>query len=62
MADLISDNGCAFSILSDNLEVFADTLLQFEKNKANLTTIGENACTLAEREFSRETLAKKWVD
>ena len=61
LAGMIKDNNCGYTVPPDDAKAFADALVHAADNKALLPLMGENAQTLAKRDFSRHVLADKWV-
>ena len=62
LAKMIDDNYCGYSIEPDNPEAFASALEEACENKVGLLEMGENARSLALKEFDRKDLASRWVD
>jgi glycosyltransferase involved in cell wall biosynthesis len=62
VADLITEHQCGFVVAPDNARTFADALEEAAGNKAALKQMGQRALALAEKEFNRNTLAKKWTN
>lgn len=61
VAELITDNHCGIAVPPQDPRSFADALEHIANNKADREKMGCNARLLAEREFNREQLAKKWT-
>ena len=61
LAGMIKENNCGYAIEPDSADAFADALESAADNKDQLPLMGENAQTLAKREFNRHNLADKWV-
>lgn len=61
LADMIKDNKCGVVVEPDNAQAFADAIIDMIDN-APLEEYSKNARDLAEREFDRELLGKKFVD
>jgi glycosyltransferase involved in cell wall biosynthesis len=61
LADLITANQCGLPVPPDDSGAFADALAQLADEPAVRTEMGRNARLLAEREFSREMLAKNFT-
>jgi len=62
LADMIEENDCGVVVLPNDAEAFADALIKLADNSVLRTTYGANARSLAEREFSRDELANKFVN
>lgn len=61
LADMIKNNKCGVVVEPDNAQAFADAIIDMVDN-APLEEYSKNARDLAEREFDRELLGKKFVD
>jgi glycosyltransferase involved in cell wall biosynthesis len=61
LADLITEHDCGVAVPPDNPEAFADALIMLADNPKKRRHQGENARTLAEKEFERSKLAQKWI-
>lgn len=62
LADLINENKCGIAVEPNNANAFADALENLADHPELRAELGKNARVLAEREFSRETLAGSFVD
>ena len=62
LAGLIEETDCGFAVQPDDPVVFADALIAATEGRQALKEKGANARRLAETQFSRTLLAKKWVD
>lgn len=62
LADLINENQCGLAVPPDDGKSFAQALIKLSEEKVLLKKMGEQARDLAQREFSREVLAGKFVD
>lgn len=62
LADLIIKNNCGFVCKPGDPYNFADEIINIINNKKNLKKMGENAYSLAIKEFNREHLSVKWFD
>lgn len=62
LAQLITKNDCGFAVPPDDPEAFADALDAAANHRADLLQKGAHARRLAKTAFSREVLAKQWVD
>jgi len=62
LAGLISETSCGFTVPPDDPVAFADALIAAAEDRQNLKKKGANARQLAEAQFSRKLLAKKWVE
>lgn len=61
LADMISENNCGEVVPPNNPEAFADALIKLADNPELRKSYGANSRKLAEREFSRDELAGKFV-
>lgn len=61
LADMIQENNCGEVIPPDNPEAFADALIGLADNPERRAQMGKNGRQLAEKEFSRDDLAGKFV-
>lgn len=61
LADIIQEHKCGFSVPPDDPAAFADVLEAAAGDHDTLLTMGGNARSLAEKEFSRTMLADRWV-
>ena len=57
-ATLIEENNCGISIKPDDPIAFANTLESITGNEQKLSIMGQNARSLAENHFNRETLVR----
>ena len=61
LATLIEENNCGISIKPDDPIAFANTLESITGNEQKLSIMGQNARSLAENHFNRETLSEDWA-
>ena len=61
LAELIEEHDCGFAVPPDDANAFADALEKAADNRAALRVKGEHARALATTNFSRQSLADKWV-
>jgi glycosyltransferase involved in cell wall biosynthesis len=59
LGDLVRDNGCGVFVEPDRPSDFADQVQRLLENRHTLPEMGRRARALAEREFSRDTLANQ---
>jgi glycosyltransferase involved in cell wall biosynthesis len=62
LTDLIQANDCGIAIPPDDPEAFANALIELADTPQRRKQMGTNARSLAEREFSRDTLGTQFVD
>ncbi len=62
LAGLIVDNDCGFAVSPDDPISFADALIAAAEDRQALKKMGANARQLADTQFSRKLLAKRWTD
>lgn len=62
LAQLIAENDCGFAVPPDDSNALADALIAAANDRAGLLQKGEHARRLAKTDFSREILAKQWVE
>lgn len=62
LANLIEQHGCGVVVPPNNAEAFAQTLIRFADDRRSLREMGNRGRELAERQFSREQLAERFVD
>ena len=62
LADMIQENQCGEVVPPDNPKAFADAIEKIADNSELCRQYGTNARILAEKNFSREYLANKFVD
>ncbi|NOR68605.1 MAG: glycosyltransferase, partial [Methylomarinum sp.] len=62
LSEMIKDNNCGYSVVPDDAKAFADALVDAAGNRDRLLVMGGSSKALAQREFSRQDLADKWVD
>jgi glycosyltransferase involved in cell wall biosynthesis len=62
LAELIQRYRCGFAVEPDNPVAFADALECAANDRKSLKEIGARGGVLAEQEFERSLLAKKWVE
>ena len=61
VAEMVDGEDCGQTCVPDNPDALADAIEYMADNKAKLPQMGENALTLAKREFDRNALAQKFV-
>ncbi len=61
VADMVEGEDCGKSCVADNPDALADALEYIADNKTKLPQMGDNALTLAQREFDRNKLADTFV-
>ncbi len=61
LADMIKENKCGMVVPPNNAEAFAEALITLADNPELRKSYGANARKLAEKEFSRDELAGKFV-
>lgn len=59
LADLITEHNCGLAVKPGNPEDFADVLIYMQSQKDSLSKMQDSARALAEKEFSRLTLAQQ---
>lgn len=62
LADMIVQHQCGFAVPPENPVAFADALIRAANDRAALKAMGTRGRALAENEFSRRSLANRWVD
>lgn len=62
LADIITEHDCGYTVPADNPNAFANALISANDDRQALHRKGLCSRALAEREFSREILASKWVE
>ena len=62
LAELISDNGCGFSVPPEDPIAFADVLEKAAGNRLDLKVKGSKARALAIEKFDRKILASGWAE
>ena len=62
LSGLIAENDCGFAVPPDDPVEFADALIAASEDRHALKIKGANARRLAEAQFSRNLLARNWVD
>ncbi len=62
VANLVTENHCGYAVPPEDPEAFANALITARDNQSTLVSMGENARSLAEREFDRNKLADAWLD
>ena len=62
VADLISENHAGAAVVPGDIAAFADALERLSEDSAAAARFGDNARSLAMREFDRETLAQRFVE
>ena len=61
VSDMIRENNCGIPVEANNPEAFADALVSLKNDNQLLSTMGNNAKTLAKKHFDRQKLSKKFV-
>lgn len=61
LADMIAKHSCGFVVSPDNPSAFADALEEAASDRCSLKIMGRRARELAEKEFDRSMLARKWA-
>ena len=62
LSDLINQNNCGIALLPDDVNLFADALIDLADNPKKRQKMGVNSRNLAESSFNRQQLADKLVD
>lgn len=62
LADMIQEHNCGLAVPPNNPQAFANALVNLADNPTLREQMGQNSRQLAEAHFSREDLAKKFVD
>jgi len=62
LADMITEHRCGYAVPPENPHAFADALERAADDRAALGEMGRRSRRLAESDFSRSTLADRWVD
>jgi glycosyltransferase involved in cell wall biosynthesis len=62
LADFVREKNCGFVAPPDNPDAFANTLIEAAGDRARLSAMGARARALGEAEFSRELLARRFVE
>jgi glycosyltransferase involved in cell wall biosynthesis len=60
--DVLEANNAGFGCTQYNVEEFVEKVLWFKSNKEKLVDMGNNARTLAEKEFDRDKLARQALE
>ena len=61
LSDLINEYQCGCAVLPDDPDAFARALLALVDQPARLKKMGQNSRKLAETQFDRDILAKRWI-
>lgn len=61
LSDMINENNCGVVVPPDNASAFADALIELADNPEKRSAMGANSRMLAEKQFSRDELADKFV-
>jgi glycosyltransferase involved in cell wall biosynthesis len=61
LSDMINENNCGMVVSPDNAAAFADALIELADNPEKRSAMGANSRILAEKQFSRDELADKFV-
>ena len=61
LCDMINENNCGMVVSPDNAAAFADALIELADNPEKRSAMGANSRILAEKQFSRDELADKFV-
>jgi glycosyltransferase involved in cell wall biosynthesis len=62
LSDMITENKCGVVVPPDNATAFAEGLIYLADHQEERGTMGANSRILAEKQFSRDQLADKFVD
>lgn len=62
LADIIREHKCGVAVEPDNPKAFADTMETLANQRGQLKIMGDNARSLAVREFDRALLGEKFVN
>jgi glycosyltransferase involved in cell wall biosynthesis len=62
LSDMITENKCGVVVPPDNATAFAEGLIYLADHQEERGTMGTNSRILAEKQFSRDQLADKFVD
>lgn len=62
LADMINENKCGVAIEPEKPELFADAMIKLAENPKLREEYGKNGRALAEREFARDILGKRFVE
>ena len=62
LSDMITENKCGVVVPPDNATAFADALIYLADHPEERGTMGANSRLLAEKQFSRDQLADKFVE
>jgi glycosyltransferase involved in cell wall biosynthesis len=61
LSDMINENNCGVVVTPEDASSFADALIELADNLEKRKVMGINSRLLAEKEFSRDELADKFV-
>lgn len=61
LSNMINENNCGMVVPPDNAADFADALIELAENSEKRSSMGANSRILAEKQFSRDELADKFV-
>lgn len=61
LSDMIIENNCGLVVPPDNAEAFADAIIELADSPEKRKVMGVNSRSLAEKQFSRDDLAYKFV-
>jgi len=61
LADLIHEHHCGCAVLPDDPDALARALVALVDHPARLKKMGQNSRKLAETQFDRDILAKRWI-
>lgn len=61
LSDMINENNCGLVVPPDNAEAFAEALIELADSPEKRNVMGTNSRLLAEKQFSRDELAYKFV-
>lgn len=61
LANLINANDCGYAVPADNPQLFAQALISAAEQRPETKMMGHRAKQLAEREFKREELSRRFV-
>jgi glycosyltransferase involved in cell wall biosynthesis len=61
LSDMIIENNCGLVVPPDNAEAFADAIIELADSPEKRKVMGVNSRSLAEKQFSRDDLACRFV-
>lgn len=62
LADVITEHGCGIAVPPASPEALADALIALADDRAGARRMGDRALDLAQAQFARDKLGRKWVD